>query len=114
MASTTGGFFLGFGFCLLLVSFGAYAVLGQYYSQIMEWRDEVEQVYAITHSPAYEASMNALEKLSPVANWLADRISLIPGISEYAELLRLISGAGSNMRRVYDASESAYHAIQAV
>jgi len=114
VASTTGGFFIGFGLCLLLISFGAYAVLGQYYSQIMEWRDEVEQMYAITHSPAYEASMNALETLSPVANQLADAISRIPFISQYAEPLRQIGDAGSNMRRVYDASESAYHAIQAV
>jgi len=38
MASTAGGFSLGFGLCLLLVSFGAYTILGQYYSQIIGWR----------------------------------------------------------------------------
>jgi len=75
---------------------------------------EVEHIYALTHSPAYEASMNALETLSPAANWLADRISWIPGISLYAESLRQIGGAASYMRIVYDASEEAYQAVQAV
>ncbi|MDI6691258.1 MAG: hypothetical protein QME50_05250 [Candidatus Bathyarchaeota archaeon] len=65
MASTTGGFFLGFGLCLLLVSFAAFAVLEQYYSQIMRWRDYVERIYYITHSSFYENAMNALETLSP-------------------------------------------------
>jgi hypothetical protein len=117
IASTTGGFLIGFGLCLLLVSFGAYAVLGQYYSQIMEWRDEVEQIYAITHSSAYEASMNALETLSPYANQIADALSnpLISwGLGWLAEPLRQIGGAGSNMRNIYDASETAYQAIAAV
>ncbi|MEM2294585.1 MAG: hypothetical protein QXX41_15065 [Nitrososphaerota archaeon] len=112
MASTTGGFLIGFGLCIFLFSFGASFVLAQYYAQVMEWRDEAEQLYAITHSPGYEASMNALEKISPHANQIADTISLIPGLSPYAEPLRQIGGAGSNMRSVYYASESIYQAIQ--
>jgi len=72
MASTAGDFLLGFGLCLLLVSFGAYAVLSQYYGQIMEWKDKVERLYTITHSPAYVISMNALERLSPYAYQLSD------------------------------------------
>jgi len=114
MASTAGGLLLSFGLCLLLASLGAYIILGQYYGQVMEWRGEVERIYELTHSPAYEASMNALEALSPVANWLANRISWVPGISQYAEPLRRIGGAASYMRRIYEASESAYHAVRAV
>jgi len=112
MASTTGGFLIGFGLCIFLFSFGASLVLAQYYAQVMEWRDEAEQLYAITHSPAYEAFMSALENISPHANQIADAISLIPGLSPYAEPLRQIGGAGSNMRSVYYASESIYQAIQ--
>jgi len=63
VASTTGGFFIGFGLCLL-VSLGAYAVLGQYSSQIMEWRDEVGQVYAVTHSHSCKL-VSRCNKLDP-------------------------------------------------
>jgi len=80
----------------------------------MAWRDEVEQIYYITHSSTYEAVINALEFLSPGANAIADAISWIPGLSQYAEPLRQISRAGSTMREVRYASEEAYRAIQVV
>ena len=76
-----------------MVSLGASAVLAEYYSQIMEWRGEVEQMYAITHSPVYEASMNALETLSPYANQVADFIrdyGRIVGIGWLSEYIRQI------------------------
>jgi hypothetical protein len=114
LASTLGGFLIGFGLCLLLVSLGTYVVLSQYYSQIMEWRDEVEQIYEITHSSAYESAINALDFISPGLNAIADAISWIPGISQYAEPLRQISGVSSTMKQIRSASETAYQVIQAV
>jgi drug/metabolite transporter (DMT)-like permease len=114
MASTAGGFLIGFGFCLLLVCFGAYMVLAQYYGQIMMWRSNVEQIYYMTHSQAYVASMNALERLSPYVNRIADAISWIPGLGWLADPLRQIGGAGSSMRKIYEASEAAYRGIQVV
>jgi hypothetical protein len=114
IASTTGGFLIGFGLCLLLLSFGASAVLSGYYSQIMAWKDKVELLYQITHSSTYKAGMDALTALSPYANQIADAVGLMPGLNQLAVLLRQISGAASSMRSAYDASESAYYAIQVV
>ena len=117
MASTAGGFLLGFGLCLLLASFGAYAVLDQYYGQVMEWRGTVEQIYELTHSPAYEGSIRALEELSPYANRLADllrRYGWILGIGWLSEYVSQIGSAASYMRRVYEASKAAYRAVRAV
>jgi len=117
MASTAGGFLFGFGLCLLLASLGAHAILGQYYGQIIEWRGEVEQIYELTHSPAYEASMRALEKLSPHANRLADLMrdyGWIIGIGWLSEYIRQIGSAASYMKRVYEASEAAHRALRAI
>ena len=108
---------MGFGLCLLLASFGAYAVLDQYYGQVMEWRGTVEQIYELTHSPAYEGSMRALEELSPYANRLADllrRYGWILGIGWLSEYVSQIGSAASYMRRVYEASKAAYRAVRAV
>ncbi|MEM4553795.1 MAG: hypothetical protein QXI86_06155 [Ignisphaera sp.] len=118
MASTIGGFLLGFGLCIFLVSLGASILLGQYYSQIMEWRDEVEQIYNITHSQEYQSAMNALNTLSPYVNQIAEALEnpLISylGLGWLANSLRLIPRAATLMKQVYDSSETAYYAIQAV
>lgn len=120
MASTTGGFLVGFGLCLLLISLGALTILAQYYGQITQWRDKVEWIYHITHSSEYISAMNALERLSPYVGQLADAISSMswmPGLgwlSEFAEPLRQIGRAAQKMRDIYELSEAAYYAIQAV
>ncbi|MEM0044745.1 MAG: hypothetical protein QW229_01470 [Desulfurococcaceae archaeon] len=113
MTSTTGGFFVGFGLCLLLVSLGASAALGQYYSQIMEWRGGVERVYNITHSPDYRSAIDALDALSPYATQIADALPWI-GLGWLADYIRRIPRAATFMRQVYNSSESAYYAMQAV
>jgi len=113
MASTTGGFLLGFGLCLLLASLGASTVLGQYYSQIMEWRGEVEQIYHITHSPDYCSAIDALDALSPYVTRIADALPWI-GLGRLTDYIRRIPRAATFMRQVYDLSESAYYAIRAV
>ena len=106
---------MGFGLCILLISLGAFVVLAQYYSQMMGWRGEVEQMYYTTHSPMYESAMNALSTLSPYANQAADIIrdyGWIFGIGWLASSLRQIGGAASKMSQVRDASESAYYGMQ--
>ncbi len=114
MGSTGGGFLIGFGACLLLVSLVVFSVLAQFYGQIMGLKGVVEQIYYITHSAAYEGAMGAMETLSPYANRIADIISGIPGLSGLAWALRQIGSAASNMRSIYYASETAYRAIRVV
>jgi len=114
MGSTGGGFLIGFGACILLVGLGANMILGQYYGQVMAWKDEVQQIYSITHSSYYEAALNSLDALSPGANMVADRIEPIPFLNQYAPPLRLVGNAASTMRQVRQASENAYYAINAI
>lgn len=113
MASTIGGFFIGFGLCVLLASLGGSVVLVQYYGQAMQWRDDIEQMYSITHSPAYQSTMDALNTLSPCADQVADAVGWILGIGWLAGYLRQIPRAASSMREIHDSSESAYHTIPA-
>ena len=89
-------------------------ILSQYYSQIMEWRDEVEEIYTITHSSGYETVINALETVSPALNAIADAISWIPGLKNYALSIRQIGDAASTMKQVRDASEMAHQAMPVV
>jgi len=96
MASTGGGFLIGFGACVLLVGLGANLILGQYYGQVMAWKDEVQQIYYITHSGPYETSINFLDQLSSV-----------PFIGDVSG----VRSATSTMRQVRQASEDAYYAI---
>lgn len=118
MASTTGGFLLGFGLCLLLVCLGAGFLLGQYYGQVMSWRGTIEQVYEITHSSGYRRAMDALSALSPHASRIADalRNPLISwmGLGWLASYVEGIPQAYSYMKQVYDASETSYRAIGVV
>ena len=121
MASTAGGFLLGFGLCVLLVCLGAGFLLEQYYGQVMSWRETIEQVYEITHSPAYRKAMDALSALSPYASRIADALrnpllSLIglSWLASYANYVEGVSQAYSYMKQVYDASETAHRAIGVV
>ena len=118
MASTAGGFLLGFGLCVLLVCLGAGFLLEQYYGQVMSWRGTIEQVYEITHSPAYRRAMDALSTLSPYASRIADalRNPLVSwmGLGWLASYVEGIPQACSYMKQVYDASETAYRAMGVV
>jgi hypothetical protein len=109
---------MGFGVCVLMVSVGASMVIGQYYGQVMAWRDEVQQIYYITHSSSYESALNSLESLSPYANEIANGMDSAPWpfdwLHQYAPYVRSIGSAGSVMRQLRDASEKAYYAISAL
>jgi hypothetical protein len=121
MASTAGGFLLGFGLCVLLVCLGAGFLLEQYYGQVMSWKGTVERVYEITHSSGYRRAMDALSALSPYASRIADALrnpllSLIGlgWLANYASYVEGVSQAYSYMKQAYDASEAAYRAIGVV
>jgi hypothetical protein len=114
VASTAGGFLLGFGLYALLVCLGAGLLLGQYYEQVMSWRRTIEQVYEITHSPGYRRAMDALSALSPHASKIADALRWIPGLDWLASYVEGIPQVYSYMKQAYDASEAAYRAVGVV
>ena len=118
MASTGGGFLIGFGLCLLLICGGAYAFLQSYYGQVVAWKSRVDQIYYITHSPMYVSAMESLETIAPYADQIADALNnpLIAwmNLGWLGDYIRGIGGAASLMREAYMASEEAYHAIHMV
>ena len=105
---------MGFGVFLLLVSYGGQTIISQYYNDIMAWRDESEQLYQITHSQNYRSVMEALKKISPYAEQIANTIGAIPFLSGLAEPLRLIPNSADLMDRIYTASEKIYYAISVI
>ncbi|MEM3662849.1 MAG: hypothetical protein QXS89_05175 [Sulfolobales archaeon] len=111
MTSIAGGFLVGFGLCLLLVSFGASIVLDQYHTQLIEWRSKVEETYNNTHSRDYLITMEALAALSPYATQIADTLSLV-GLEPLANYTRQIPRAATLMEQAYNLSEAAYYTMQ--
>lgn len=105
---------IGFGLALLLTLMGAYMLLSQYYADIVGLSGYIDQLYSITHSPAYQGTMNALNTLSQYTNSIASAIRSIPGLSGFAEPLNLIPQAASYMRDLYSLSERAYVGVRIV
>ena len=119
MASTGGGFLLGFGLCLLLVSLLASFGAVEVYERFERYRSDIERLYSITHSSGYQTVLRTLDTLSGVVNRIRDALChpLISwmglcGISD--SLTRGISGAASFMREVQSVSEELYYAITAM
>jgi predicted lysophospholipase L1 biosynthesis ABC-type transport system permease subunit len=54
MASTGGGFLLGFGLCLLLVSLIAIAGASAAYKELKERESTIAMLYSVTHSSGYQ------------------------------------------------------------
>lgn len=77
----------------------------------MEWRDEVELLYNITHSPAYRHTMESVEALSHHADQIARALPLM-GLGLYADHLRRVREAATLMRQVYNTSETLHNAMQ--
>ena len=132
MASTGGGFLLGFGLCLLLISSALFLFLSQQYEEVERWRSDVERwrsyvkrwrsyvenLYYSTHSSEYETAMNALETVGEYADKIADALNhpLIAwmGLGWLGDSLRQIKKAASKMRDVYYASEEVYQSMQLI
>ena len=118
MASTTGGFLIGVGLCILLLCFGGLQVLDAYSEEIENARYYALQIYQTTHSSTYRGVMDALNTLSPYATEISDALSnpLISwmGLGWLSSSIRQIPRAARTMRDIYDSSERIYVGIQAV
>jgi hypothetical protein len=119
MASTGGGFLLGFGLCLLLMSLLAGFMATEVYGKLERSRSDIERLYSITHSSEYQYTLTTLDTLSGVVNRIRNALCnpLISwmglcGISDTLD--RGISGAVSFMREVQSVSEELYYAITAM
>ncbi len=120
MASTLGGFLLGFGLCLLLIGLGTIAILGVAWRYIAEPEEELEryvvELYNVIHSQEHEEIMEALRTLSLYTDRLVELIeehgeSL--GIQHLGEHVKLIPNASHYMENIYGLSGTAFLAMSA-
>jgi hypothetical protein len=74
MASTGGGFLLGFGLCLLLVSLLAIAGASAAYEELKEHESDIAMLYNVTHSSGYQDAISSLDALSRVAHRIRDAL----------------------------------------
>jgi len=114
MASTGGGFLLGFGLCLLLMSLVLVNFVTSVYGELSEYKNEISMLYDITHSPGYQDVINALNALSNVAPSIRDALCnpLISWMSLCGygeELTKTISKAANYMIGLQRASEELYY-----
>ncbi len=87
MASTTGGFLIGFGIAIFFISSIVFLQFWSHYQEIREATQVVQEIYGVTHSLVYVASMQALKEISP-ADQVALSIRYVPNIgwlSSYLE-----------------------------
>jgi len=113
VASTGGGFLLGFGLCLLLISSALFLFLDQQYEEVMKCRSEVVYLYHLTHTQGYVSAMIALETLGHYTDIIADAIDGL-GLGWLRDSLRQIRIAALYIRDVYYASEKAYYSMQPI
>lgn len=109
--STGGGFLIGIGFMILLIGFGATLFVEQHYRpmyhEAMGWKEEVQTLYAMTNSPAYESTLTLLEGMAPYASRIAEALRLL-GLGEVAGLIGWVPEGADVMREVRSASRRAY------
>jgi hypothetical protein len=119
MASTGGGFLLGFGLGLLVFSLLLSVGVREAYSELERYRSDIETLYSITHSSAYQSILNALETVSPYARSIRDALCnpMISwmGVCDIGQRLETsIGSAASMMREVQSLSERLYTAMVAL
>jgi hypothetical protein len=119
MASTGGGFLLGFGLCLLVFSLLLSVGVREAYSELEKYRSDIATLYSVTHSSAYQSVLNGLETISPYAGRIRDVLCnpLISwmGLCDIGQRLEsTISSAASKMREVQSLSERLYTAMVAL
>ena len=116
MASTAGGFLLGFGLCLLIFSFFLSVIVEEAYR---EYRSDIEMLYSVTHSSEYSSTLIALETASSYAMKIRDAlchpaISWM-GLCYIGETLKgSITGAADKMRETQALSERLHAATAAL
>jgi hypothetical protein len=112
MVSTAGGFLLGFGLCLLLVSLLAGFIASAVYEELKERESAIALLYSVTHSSGYQDVISALDTLSGVAYRIRDAlcnpvISWMGLCSYGEELANTVTNASNCMREVQHISEKA-------
>ena len=119
MASTGGGFLLGFGLCLLLVSLLAIAGASAVYKDLKEHESDIAMLYNITHSPDYQNAISSLDTLTRVAHRIRDALcnpaTSWMGLCSYGEkLANTTTNVANYMREVQYISEKLYHTYTAM
>jgi hypothetical protein len=119
MASTGGGFLLGFGLCLLLASLLAIAGASAAYEELKERESGIAMLYNVTHSSGYQNVISSLDTLSRVAHRIRDALCNPPtlwmGLCSYGEeLANTVTNATNYMREIQHISEKLYHTYAAM
>jgi hypothetical protein len=119
MASTGGGFLLGFGLCLLLVSLLAGFSASAAYEELKERESVIALLYSVTHSSGYQDVISALDTLGMVAYRIRDALcnpaTSWMGLCSYGEeLANIVTNATNYMREVQHISEKLYHTYAAM
>jgi hypothetical protein len=86
------------------------------YIELEKYRRDIERLYSITHSSAYQSALSGLETISPYAGSIRDALCnpLVSwmGLCDIGQRLEsLISGAASKMREIQSLSEKLYTAM---
>jgi hypothetical protein len=119
MASTAGGFLLGFGLYLLIFSLFLSVVVEEAYRELEKYRSDIEMLYSVTHSSEYRSTLIALETASSYAvkirNALCHPAISWMGLCYIGETLESsITGAAGKMREIQALSEKLYAATAAL
>jgi hypothetical protein len=119
MASTGGGFLLGFGLCLLLVSLLTIAGASVAYEELKEHENDIATLYSVTHSSGYQDAISSLDTLSRVAHRIRDALcnpaTSWMSLCSYGEkLANTTTNAANYMREVQYISEKLYHTYAAM
>lgn len=119
MASTGGGFLLGFGLCLLLVSLLAGFSASAAYEELKERESDIALLYSVTHSSGYQDVISVLDALSRVAHRIRDALcnpaTSWMGLCGYGEeLANTVTNASNYMREVRYISEKLYYTYVAM
>jgi hypothetical protein len=116
MASTAGGFLLGFGLCLLIFSLSLSVAVEEAYRELAS---DIGRLYSVTHSSEYSSTLIALETASSYAvkirNALCHPAISWMGLCYIGETLESsITGAAGKMREIQALSERLYAATAAL
>jgi ABC-type Fe3+ transport system permease subunit len=119
MASTGGGFLLGFGLCLLVFSLLSIVGVEEAYSELVKYRSDIETLYSITHSSEYQSVLSDLKTISSYVSKISEALCnpgiLFMGLCDIGKRLESsISGAANNMEEVKSSSEELYNAMNAL
>jgi len=116
MASTTGGFLIGIGLCILLICFGGFQVIEAYSEEVETAQYYANQMYQTTHSSTYLGIMDAMDTISPytseLANVLNNPLIAWTGLGWLGDPIKQISLASSMMMDIYVSSEQIYVGMQ--